>query len=311
MHYDGPPHRRSVGLSAVPLTPRFTRLPIPTSHPPTPFVLLHPIPPSLRPSVSPSLPPSLPPSLRASLLPSFTKDFGQWVNLWADNFSKAEYIMQLDSDTVFNFPVTRQTFFDSDGRPFLPFWSEISSPWTNLSSALFGHPEMQFMAYFPAVTTPEALKTVRRAVAKHFNMPFNQALGQPKHFSQFDLIGHAMVSLGYPARPCRPSNQMTPTDWCAHRPSPVAHVPYLDKCIIEAIPECFIANKKVHPCAPPDLGPEECFIRASRLSCGTTGVQSSAMSLCDLLVGQGHLKARGSRLGRTWVRPWRCLWKEC
>ena len=51
------------------------------------------------------------------------KDIGQWVNLWADNFSKAEYIMQLDTDTVFNFPITKRTLFDTNGQPFLPFWS--------------------------------------------------------------------------------------------------------------------------------------------------------------------------------------------
>eukprot|EP00670_Eutreptiella_braarudii_P006992 CAMPEP_0174281234 /NCGR_PEP_ID=MMETSP0809-20121228/1586_1 /TAXON_ID=73025 ORGANISM="Eutreptiella gymnastica-like, Strain CCMP1594" /NCGR_SAMPLE_ID=MMETSP0809 /ASSEMBLY_ACC=CAM_ASM_000658 /LENGTH=1288 /DNA_ID=CAMNT_0015374639 /DNA_START=68 /DNA_END=3934 /DNA_ORIENTATION=- len=172
------------------------------------------------------------------------KDIGQWVNLWADNFSKAEYIMQLDTDSVFNFPVTRETLFDSDGTPFLPFWQSIPAPWTELSAALFGHPEMQFMAYFPAVTTRAALQSIRSAVAEHFNLPFNRAMGQPKHFSQFDLIGHAMVKLGYQPRPCKPPQEMAPTDWCMQRPSPVAHVPYMDKCIIGQVPDCFIAQKQ-------------------------------------------------------------------
>ena len=44
-------------------------------------------------------------------------DIGQWVNLWADHFCKAEYIMQLDSNTVFNFPVTRRTLFDMARQP--------------------------------------------------------------------------------------------------------------------------------------------------------------------------------------------------
>ena len=40
--------------------------------------------------------------------------------------------MQLDTDSVFNFPVTRETLFDSDGTPFLPFWQSIPAPWTEV-----------------------------------------------------------------------------------------------------------------------------------------------------------------------------------
>jgi hypothetical protein len=171
------------------------------------------------------------------------KDIGQWVNLWADNFSKAEYIMQLDSDTVFNFPVTRQTLFDAAGQPFMPFWEAQPAPWTELSSTLFGHPEQQFMSYFPVISTPMALKTVREAVAAHFDMPFNEAMGKPRIFSQFDLIGHAMVHLGYRAQPCKHTPNGSPDDWCTHRPHPVAHVPYADKCLVEGTADCYIPHK--------------------------------------------------------------------
>ena len=108
--------------------------------------------------------------------------------------------------------------------------------WTNYSDLLFGHRDKQFMAYFPIASTPQSLRTVRDAVAGRSGLSFNAALGRRPVFSQFDLMGHAMLRLGYPAEPCRAVRDLQPQDWCAHRPHPVAHVPYPDRCILHRDP---------------------------------------------------------------------------
>ena len=46
------------------------------------------------------------------------------------------------------------------------------------------------------------------------------------------------------SQPCKAPSDLLPTDWCAQRPSPVAHVPYMDRCIIGQERHCFIADKQ-------------------------------------------------------------------
>ena len=149
-----------------------------------------------------------------------------------DNFSTAEYIMQVDVDVVVASPVTDRTLFDVGGRPFLPFFLDVWTPWTDLSAELFGNPQMQFMAYFPAVATPAALRTVREVVSRRYALPFDLALWRPAIFSQFDLIGHAMAALGHTTRPCHAFGGGEAAEWCRERPSPVVHVPYKTRCLL-------------------------------------------------------------------------------
>ena len=49
------------------------------------------------------------------------------MNLWADNFSKAEYIMQLDTDSVFNFPDVHLHEFVVPQEVYE--WSPEGRPW--------------------------------------------------------------------------------------------------------------------------------------------------------------------------------------
>ena len=61
----------------------------------------------------------------------FWKDIGQMVNLYADNFTAgADYIMQIDSDTVFNYPVRHPAALFGSKGPHLFHWQvDVPAAW--------------------------------------------------------------------------------------------------------------------------------------------------------------------------------------
>ena len=79
-------------------------------------------------------------------------------------------------------------------------------------------------------------QTVRQAVALHWARPFNEALGQWRWFSQFDLMGHALQLQPNPPavfHPCPPVEDLPrsspaalATHACLRHAFPVLHVPY-------------------------------------------------------------------------------------
>ena len=171
----------------------------------------------------------------------FWKDAGQLVNLWADNYTAgADYILQVDSDTVFNYPVTQpEVLFASPDRPHLFHWDGVEAPWTKARAKLFGGPaSMQFMAKFPVFSTPALLRSVRNRITSAYKQSLDWVFSQGLALSQFDMIGRAFVqSLGAEGQasvhPCPREGALREGMKCGDFPHPMSHVSYPDKRILQ------------------------------------------------------------------------------
>uniref|UniRef100_A0A7S1IKZ4 Uncharacterized protein n=1 Tax=Eutreptiella gymnastica TaxID=73025 RepID=A0A7S1IKZ4_9EUGL len=172
---------------------------------------------------------------------SFWKDAGQLVNLWADNYTAgADYILQLDSDTVFNYPVTQPgVLFASPDRPHLFYWDGVEAPWSKTDAALFGGPvEMQFMAKFPVFSTATLLQSMRKRLTSAFKQSLDGVFSQGLALSQFDMMGRAFVqSLGATGNatvhPCPREGGVHQGMKCRNHPHSMSHVSYPDKRILQ------------------------------------------------------------------------------
>jgi hypothetical protein len=74
----------------------------------------------------------------------------QWGQFWTDNYTDAEYVMFLDSDVFFAYPMTCQATFDSSGRSLWPYydgWDIYNKSFTRLMSN--GVYLGDFMSVFP------------------------------------------------------------------------------------------------------------------------------------------------------------------
>ena len=171
----------------------------------------------------------------------FWQDAGQLVNLWADNYTAgADYILQLDSDTVFNYPVTQpEVLFASSGQPNAFYWDGVEAPWSQTSAKLFGgKPGDQFMAKFPVFSTPKVLQGVRDRLTSAYNRPLEEIFSQGLPASQFDMIGRALAqSLRAEGKasvhPCPREKDAHEGLKCHDFPHPMSHVSYPDKRILQ------------------------------------------------------------------------------
>jgi hypothetical protein len=174
----------------------------------------------------------------------FWKDIGQMVNLYADNFTAgADYIMQIDSDTVFNYPVRHPAALFGSKGPHLFHWQvEVPAPWYETSSQTVGGPvNMHFMAKFPNWATAPILQKVRGEIMKQTKEPTYLGMAElfaTKTFSQFDLIGRAFATSGPSeiVHPCPAGTTISTSLKCAAFPHPMTHVTYPDKVIHQNLP---------------------------------------------------------------------------
>jgi hypothetical protein len=124
-------------------------------------------------------------------------DRQQWYMLWADNFTRAEYVGFVDSDTMFTSVITNgDLFVDSKpravviyGRPLNFFWE--ATP--NQTLFAIGKKEpFKGMSYFPVILKTAHLKPMREHIMKtigasHFDEAFRQIISRTP-YSQFNIM---------------------------------------------------------------------------------------------------------------------------
>jgi len=130
---------------------------------------------------------------------------GMWDNLWADNYTseKAQYVMFLDTDTVFSLPVTCASIFDEDGRPIWNYWSwGLQRQFQSTCERMLGPPcAGSFMSFFPMVMPISALPRMRERVIEVMNVTtFDEAVAtfyanipRGDEFCQFCLMGNFLL----------------------------------------------------------------------------------------------------------------------
>lgn len=148
---------------------------------------------------------SYPPAVAS--LPMFDKS--QWGNWWADNYTDAEYVLFLDSDSLFSLPVTCSALFEpATGRPYWFYWPHAPRFSAATNRILRGSGLLptgkaskgNFMAYFPIVVRREWLALARRvatdavAGARSFDEAFASLVrADPASLSQFHAIGNIVA----------------------------------------------------------------------------------------------------------------------
>ena len=105
-------------------------------------------------------------------------DRQQWLMFWADNFTTAEYVGFIDTDTLFTTYVDREDLFDH-GRPVVngrigvnprPPWSHVPANTLNFTGVL---EPMRCMSYFPVVIKTAHLVDFRRYIETLHGRPFD------------------------------------------------------------------------------------------------------------------------------------------
>ena len=110
----------------------------------------------------------------------------QWHIMWADNFTKAPYIMYFDVDAVPILPLNCQHMFDDEDRVLVHSWNRGPGPplgWIPAVSNVFVEAEAKFgeklkgnftqflqgwdfMTFWPLITPRRVLPTIRRLVSQ-------------------------------------------------------------------------------------------------------------------------------------------------
>ncbi len=120
----------------------------------------------------------------------------QWSDFWADNYTKAEFVMFMDSDSMFSHPLTCQSLFDEEGLPYWAYWPNyrhINSP--AILEHIWGIYVGSFMTHFPIVVPAFAFPGLRKLVIDKMGATnFHDAIlvishMHPNSVSQFDLLG--------------------------------------------------------------------------------------------------------------------------
>mmetsp|Transcript_2967 Transcript_2967/g.10733 ORF Transcript_2967/g.10733 Transcript_2967/m.10733 type:complete len:698 (-) Transcript_2967:270-2363(-) len=184
-------------------------------------------------------------SLDETAISHVVRDSGwlrQWSRMWSDNFTRATYFMFMDSDTIFNRPVTRDTFFNDIGLPVWYYWPESESYMKEAHVAL-GSDSVQysFTTYYPffipreAFSTARELMTVRWQTAT-FDEAFRNAVTTFPSFSEFNVLGNALFSHkreSFDPRPCFTTDTISVNSTarrlsksCLDVSFPALHLPY-------------------------------------------------------------------------------------
>jgi hypothetical protein len=117
--------------------------------------------------------------------------------MYADNHTDADFILVTDSDTLFNQPVTPESFM-RDGRP---IW--IHTPWTDEMLAHPGtatwkrvmtafakeSPPSEFMRRQGFMFPREVLPSLREFCLHNHGIPLADYIMQSKSFSEWNVLG--------------------------------------------------------------------------------------------------------------------------
>lgn len=128
--------------------------------------------------------------------PTYSDDYkGQQITkLMADTYSDADYILHMDSDTVFTRDVTPETFI-VDGKPIIyyePYSRVGMEPWHPIVSEVLGwSPENEFMRRFPFVYPRWLYKRFRGFIEEKYFVPFDEYVSSRPYrsFTEFNIVG--------------------------------------------------------------------------------------------------------------------------
>jgi hypothetical protein len=144
-------------------------------------------------------------------LPSFFEDkvpgyiAQAWAMMWADVLinSTADYVMFLDSDSIFGMPVTCASIFDENGLPWMGYWSFSGQlQFQGQCEHFIGDCLGSFMSFLPLTVPLNAFPAMRNHISKRtghsgFDESFLAWVKQPESpvmtFSQFVLMGNFMA----------------------------------------------------------------------------------------------------------------------
>ena len=122
----------------------------------------------------------------------------QWPFMWADNWTRAEHIMILDTDTWPVLPLRCHHLFDTEERPIWHTWQWPKPPaWTAHVNAMLprsAQSPRDFMTFFPVVIPRKVLPTARAIVARAHGVHFDAAWLKIKNPSYADIIGKVATS---------------------------------------------------------------------------------------------------------------------
>ena len=103
----------------------------------------------------------------------------QWPLMWADNWTRAEHILVLDTDTWPVLPLRCHHLFDTEERPIWHTWQWPKPPaWTAHVNAMLprsAQSPRDFMTFFPVVIPRKVLPTARAIVARAHGVHFDAA----------------------------------------------------------------------------------------------------------------------------------------
>lgn len=119
--------------------------------------------------------------------------FQQAIKASGHEWTGADYILHVDSDCLFNQPVTPQTFM-RDGKPiwYMTPYAQTDTPWQPITEKFLGEPvDYEFMRRLP-ILVPRSLHLAISAfaMANHGTRLTDYILSQPNRaFSEFNALG--------------------------------------------------------------------------------------------------------------------------
>lgn len=117
----------------------------------------------------------------------------QVFKLNADTFSDAEFILHIDSDTIFTRPVTPETYFTNDKIDWMMTpYSMIETPWQPITEKFLGQPvEFEFMRRPPQMLPHWLYAALRERCVKRNGRTLDQyVMEQPyRAFSEYNALG--------------------------------------------------------------------------------------------------------------------------
>ena len=122
----------------------------------------------------------------------------QWPFMWADNWTRAEHILVLDTDTWPMLPLRCHHLFDTEERPVWHTWQWPKPPaWTAHVNAMLprsAQSPRDFMTFFPVVIPRKVLPTARATVERAHGVHFDAAWLKVRNPSYADIIGKVATS---------------------------------------------------------------------------------------------------------------------
>lgn len=192
----------------------------------------------------------------------------QWSRMWVDNFTAPikdggpEYLLYMDTDSIFTYPLTCQNLFDENGRPYWFYWADSYNWGPPISSAL-GRLHGCFVSFYPFLFHIDGLKIAREMSLEHRKRK-SEAEGKPEVvifddayvdvaletglYSEFNLIGNALSfsEKGKEISNLQPCPRLSDLDnnrykgsLCRDWAFPAAHLPYPYAPVLDNLPEKF------------------------------------------------------------------------